>query len=377
MISTIIHYSEIAIKGKNRTFFENKLIDNIKKALNKDLIKVYKRYGRIICDCKKYPDNLQHIPGITFFSETIKSKPDLAQIKKDSLNLLKTKNFQTFKVIAKRSNKDFKTNSSQINNILGEHILTKLNKKVDVKNPDLKLYIEVCEKEVFIYTEKQKGIDGLPTTSSGKLISSLSGGIDSPVASFLMMKRGCKIIFVHFHNQTQQGVLTKIKDLVKELTKFQLSSKLYIVPFSKIQKQITINTPAKYRMIIYRIFMMKIINQIAKREKAKGIITGDSLGQVASQTIENINCIYNFSELPIFSPLIGTNKQEIIDLSKKIGTYDHSILPYPDCCSFMIAQHPETKADLKKIEGLEKNIENKESLIKEAISEAKVLKFSI
>jgi len=207
-----------------------------------------------------------------------------------------------------------------------------------------------------------------------KLICSLSGGIDSPVSSFLMMKCGCKIVFVHILNRTQTGeaVLSKIDKLVKQLSKTQPKSKLYIVPFENIQKQLIMNVPSKLRMIVYRRFMLRIINSIAKREKAQGIVTGDSLGQVASQTLDNLNCIYAASKLPVLSPLIGMDKVEIINIAKKIGTYDHSIIPYPDCCSFMLGKYPETRAEPGEIERIESFIENQEKLIEESVSNAEV-----
>jgi thiamine biosynthesis protein ThiI len=188
------------------------------------------------------------------------------------------------------------------------------------------------------------------------------------------MKRGCRVIFVHIQNNTltNNKLEEKIKNLVKKLTRVQASCKLYIVPFSNLQKELILSVSAEYRMIIYRIFMTKILNKIAIKEKAKGIITGDSIGQVASQTIENINCIYNFAKLPIFSPLIALNKNQIIDIAKKIGTYNLSIQPYPDCCSFMIAKHPQTKAKLEDVNKILENIKNKEELIKESINKSKI-----
>ncbi len=391
MENLVIHYSEIGIKGKNRDFFEKKLMDNLRKSLGNKVKRVYKRYGRIICELnektnkndvgntnqEKIKEILELFPGVSSFSFATQVKLDIKNIEEKALGLLKEEEFKTFLIETKRSNKQFPLKSPEINKQIGAYLEENLKKEVDFKNPDIKLYIEIGEKEVFIYTEKHKGIGGLPTGTSGKMISSLSGGIDSPVASFLLMKRGCKVVFVHIHNQNQtsEAVLTKLENLVKQLTKFQLDSKLYVVPFEKIQKEIILKVPSKSRMIIYRRFMTRIINEIAKKEKAKGIITGDSVGQVASQTLENINCIYKVSGLPILSPLIGMNKEEIVTIAKKIGTYEISIVPYPDCCSFMIAQHPETKGKLSEIEKIEENIENSEELIGESVDGAIVKKF--
>ena len=357
----IIHYSEIATKGGNRPFFEQKLVKSLKLSLDQYITKVYKRYGRIVADLKPKQDFkkisaiLSTLPGIAYFSFGASSKLDIEDIKKLALKLAEKEEFDSFKISARRSNKDFKINSDQINIDAGALIANTLNKKVKMKNPDVEVHIDVCEKEAFVYCQKNKGVGGLPIGSGGKLVCSLSGGIDSPVSAFMMMKRGCKIVFVHFFNKTQSSspVKSKIENLVKQLTKIQLSSKLYIVPFDEIQKEIIKNVPSESRMIIYRRFMMKILNIIAENEHAKAVVTGDSLGQVASQTVENLQCIHAASTIPVFSPLIGLNKEEITTISKQIGTYELSIEPYPDCCSFMIAKHPETKGKKELIEKIE------------------------
>jgi len=381
----VIHYSEIATKGGNRPFFEEKLTSSLKDSLGSFVTKVYKRYGRIVADINPKADLesinsiLSTLPGVAFFSFALSSKLDIKELEKSALKLIEKEDFETFKVSARRSNKDFRLRSDQINIEVGSFIVDKLNKKVQMKNPDIEVHVDVCEKEAFVYCCKHPGIGGLPLGSGGKLVCSLSGGIDSPVAAFMMMKRGCRIIFVHFFNNTQasSSVKSKIRNLVQQLTRIQLNSKLYIVPFDEIQKEIIKGIPSESRMIIYRRFMMRILNEIAKREKSKAIVTGDSLGQVASQTVENLQCIYAASGIPVFSPLIGLNKEEIIILSKKIGTYELSIEPYPDCCSFMIAKHPETRANCEKIIVLEESIQEKDALIESAISKSELLKLNI
>jgi len=377
MATLLVHYSEIALKGENRNFFEKLLVSNLRKALGKNAGRVYRRYGRIVCDLNNEDIKLimEKVPGVASFSFAVRTGLDIEEMKKASLDALKNREFLTFGVAAKRSNKQFKKTSKQINEILGKHIIEKLGKNVDLDDPDARLYVEVCEKEAFVYCKKHPGIGGLPVGASSKLLCSLSGGIDSPVASYLMMKRGCKIVFVHIYNKTQvnEGLLSKIKSIVKQLTGFQLHSKLYIVPFEKIQKEIIMNVQSQLRMIIYRRFMLRIINHIAKKERIKGIVTGDSIGQVASQTVENLRCIHDASELPVFSPLIGMNKDETIKIARKIGTYELSTIPYPDCCSFMIAKHPATRAELNKIIEAENKIKNQEELIRESVEKANVI----
>jgi len=379
-MSIVIHFSEIILKGKNRPFFERILVNNIRASLDKNIVDIRKEAARIVCEVENEDVKvlLEKIPGIANFSFAIKSRLDINDFKEISLNILKNRTFASFKIETRRSNKGFMQSSTQINEQVGEYIVKNLNKVVKLKNPEITLNIEIGNKEAFLYVEKYQGIGGLPVGSSDSLICSLSGGLDSPVSSYMMMKRGCRIVFVHIYNPTQvnKGLLTKIKDIVKQLSTFQNNSKLYIVPFDKIQKEIMKTVPSKVRMIVYRRFMLKIMNKIAEKEKIRAIVTGDSLGQVASQTIPNLNVIYEASELPIFPPLIGMNKEEIINISRQIGTYDYSILAYPDCCSFMIAEHPEIKAELVEIKKVEANIQNQEDLIKEAFCNSEIFMLS-
>ncbi|OYT41817.1 MAG: tRNA 4-thiouridine(8) synthase ThiI [Candidatus Aenigmarchaeota archaeon ex4484_224] len=383
--SIVIHYGEIGIKGKNRDFFEKKLIENLRFALKKLVKKVYRRYGRIICDLPKKPkykkieEILKNFPGIEYFAFSIKTELSLEKIKKVSLKLLKKQKFESFKVESKRSYKEFPLNSLELNKILGEYIIKKLKKKVDVKNPEIILFVEICEKESFLYTKKIKGIGGLPTSTSGKIISLLSGGIDSPVASFLLMKRGAQIIFVHFYNPNfnKPKDLKKIEKIVKKLTKFQLRSKLYLIPVEKIQKELVKKIPQAYRMILFRRFIIQIANQIAKKENAKALVTGDSLAQVASQTLENIYSIHSSSIFPILTPLIGLNKQEIIEIAKKIGTYEISIIPYKEVCPIISSSHPITKSKIEDVINLENKIDKKEKLIEDCLKRTKIKFFEI
>ncbi len=375
----IIHYDEIILKGGNRPFFERALSANIKEFLSGvEYGKISKEGGRLIVDINKINfegeqalvrlrnlrEILKNIPGISNFSFASMEENDMDKIFKNTLWLLneneKIKEYKTFKINARRSDKSFALKSPEINSKVGEYIFENTRLKVNVHNPDLEIVIDIGDKKCFIYFEKIKAVGGLPVGTAGNLISLISGGIDSPVASFMMNKRGAKNIFVHFKNKTISGSVDgrdKIESLVKELGKFQGRSKLYIVPFEEFQKEIIAKIPAKNRMIIYRRMMFRLAGMIAKKENAKGFVTGDSLSQVASQTIDNITAIYNAANLPIFPPLIGMNKQEIIDIASRIGTYEISILPYQDCCSFLIAKHPETKAKLEEIINQEKNLE--------------------
>ncbi|MCD6331223.1 MAG: tRNA 4-thiouridine(8) synthase ThiI [Thermoplasmata archaeon] len=356
----LIHYGEIGIKGKNRVVFENCLIRNISKALGNYAKKISKEYGRIIVfeenGKEEIKKRLEKIPGIENFSFVHETKLDIEEIKRKALEIAKGKKFTTFKISTKRANKDFPYSSMQVNEIVGEEIRKKLNKKVDLENAELTIFIEIGNKNAYIYTEKYEGVGGLPVGTEGKVISLLSGGIDSPVASWLMMKRGCKVIFAHFYNEKLVAKPSKAEEIVKKLNECQLESIAYYIPFADLQYEIIKEVPAKYRMIVYRRFMAKIANELARIEKAKAIVTGDSLGQVASQTLENLLCIYDASSLPVLSPLIGFDKKEIVEMAKKIGTYEISIKPYEDCCTFMVAKHPATKAKLEEIKEMESRV---------------------
>ena len=399
----IIHYDEITLKGKNRPFFERALARNIEEMLEGiNCRKIHRELGKFVIDINERAETeklhnssqfsterlqrgesekiikiLKNIPGISNFMFAVSCEKDLEKIKKKTIEFVKLcesgrsgrfepllkpekeREYKTFKIEARRADKKFELKSPEINYKVGEYVLENTEFKVDVHNPDLEIVVDIGSKNCFIYSERIKGVGGLPVGTAGKLISLISGGIDSPVASFMMMRRGAKIVFVHFKNKTVASGAgsNKIEKLVETLSRFQGRSKLYIVPFEEFQKEIIAKIPSKNRMIIYRRVMFRLSEIIAKKENAKGLITGDSLSQVASQTIDNINVIYKAANLPIFPPLIGINKQETIDLAKQIDTYETSIIPYQDCCSFLIAKHPETRAKLDEIIEQEENLE--------------------
>lgn len=376
----VVHYSDIGTKGGNRTFFEKKLISNLKKGINEKFT-VFRRYGRIVLKLDKNSnvfkilDRLAFFPGVSSYALSERTDLDFRKIQEKVGMMLHKMDFNTFRITARRSNKNFKLRSREINIKLGDLVRQKFQKTVRLKKSDLNLFIDIGEKDVFIYHKKYSGIGGLPVGSSGKAVVLLSGGIDSPVAAFLAAKRGLGIVLIHILNKTMSGArqgTDKIVKISRKLAKIQGKTKLFIIPFSQIQKAIIASVPAESRMIIYRRFMMKIAEMIAQKEDAGGIITGDSLGQVASQTIENLGCIYEGLKLPVLPPLIGMNKEEITSIAKRIGTYEFSIIPYPDCCSFMLAKHPETKGEIEKILKLESLIYNRDKLIKESVEKANV-----
>lgn len=382
----VCHYHEIALKGKNRKFFENKLVENIKKSLPRGSFEFVKRIsGRIIIKLndiglknkKKIENSLKNVFGIVNFSFTDVCEPKIKMIKKKALEMLKLKRFKTFRISAQRSDKKFPLTSQQVNEKIGAFIVKNLKKDVKLDKPGINCFIEITEKQAFLYTKKINGPGGLPVGTGGRAAVLLSGGIDSPVAAYLIIKRGVTVSFVHFHAHpyTDKASIEKVKSIIKILNKFQFNSRLYLVAFADIQKKILLKTFSKLRVILYRRFMLRIAEEIAKKEKALALVTGDSIGQVASQTLSNIYVIGKSTSLPVLRPLIGFDKEEIINLAKKIKTFNISILPHQDCCARFLPRHPETKADLREVKLEEKKLDIKE-LVKDALKATKLLRIS-
>ena len=383
----VCHYAEIGIKGKNRKFFEEKLVNNIKAALNIQIPGSWEFVKRIsgrilikLTDKNQQSDVLKNIFGIAYFAFAVSTKNEIEKIQETALTLVKNKKFKTFRVSAKRSNKKFSLSSQEINEKVGESVVNNLKKKVDLKNPEITIFIEITENNAFLYLEKIKGPGGLPANSSGKGILLLSGGIDSPVAAYFVQKRGVGTIYLHFHSYpfTSKNSIEKAKDLVKILNKFsptekQQKSKLILIPFAEIQKKIVSSRiDEKIRVVLYRRFMLRIAEKIAETEKASALITGESIGQVASQTLENIKVIEEAIKIPILRPLCGFDKEEIIAKAREIGTFETSIIPCDDTCSLFAPKSPKTKANLKIVKSSEKKLSVK-NLIAKAIRESEIV----
>jgi thiamine biosynthesis protein ThiI len=362
----VCHYGEIALKGKNRRFFEERLVSNIRKVVPEG--KVSSPRGRIVVLTEKEntEKKIKKIPGINylFVAEVVSSEKD--EIIKKAVSLMSRGIYETFRVTVKRSDKSFSTSSSDFASQIGAEVVKETGKKVDLSNPEKTCYVEITKKETYIYTEKIKGVGGLPIGTGGVAVSLLSGGIDSPVASFRMIKRGVKNIFVHFHAYptTTKQSQEKVERIVKILSGFQGESVLFLVPFDEIQKEVVLNTSDKTRILLYRRFMARIAEVIAKREEAKAIITGESLGQVASQTVENITVMEDALSLPVFRPLIGHSKEEIIKEAEELGSYQISILPEEDCCVRFLPKNPQTKGKIKEVEKEERKIDTEKMIDK-------------
>jgi thiamine biosynthesis protein ThiI len=361
MSKILIHYHEIALKKGNRRFFVDRLRENIHAAFKgSGEVNIEKLPGRLLLRLERQRGAvsiLEKIPGIANFLPVWESD-DLEALKAQLPSKLQGKRFKTFKVSTQRGDKGFPLTSEGVNRDIGAFVQEESGGAVDLDKPEFVIFIEIASGRIFWGFEKIQGIGGLPVGSSGKAIVLLSGGIDSPVASFMMMRRGCRLTFVHFHAfpYLDRSSQEKAKELVALLNQHQSGSKLYFVSFGDIQKEIVLKSPEAYRVIIYRRLMMRISEKVALKEGAGALVTGESLGQVASQTMENISVINEAVNLPIFRPLIGMNKQEVVDRAKDIGTYDISIRPDQDCCQLFTPQHPATRSDIRAVEKIEAEI---------------------
>jgi len=382
----LLRCGEIMLKGLNRPFFENKLIDNIRKAI-KDFgnARIRKSQGRIYIEPLDSTFNFQKalravtkVFAIVSVSPVWKVESDFDVIKESAetmvKELLKDKPCKTFKVETKRGNKSFPLNSPEISSNLGAHLLkTVPGITVDVHNPDFTVFVEV-RTHTYIYSEIIPAYGGLPVGTNGKAMLLISGGIDSPVAGWMMAKRGVELEAVHFHSYpyTSERAKEKVIELVRLLTAFAGNIKLHIVPFTDIQLEINDKCPHDEGTIIMRRFMMKIAEKIANNNGALALITGESMGQVASQTIQSLAVTNEAFSLPVFRPLIGLDKNDVVKIARDIDTYETSILPYEDCCTVFVAKHPKTRPVLSHIKQSESRLET-EKLIEKAIENTEVI----
>ena len=380
--SFLIKYAEIGIKGKNRYLFENALVQQIKYACRRceGEFEVRKAEGRIYVDAltdfdyDETVDNLKTVFGISGICPMIQLEDnDFDVICKTVIdyfdNEYPDKN-KTFKVFARRSRKSYPKDSMQLNADIGEVLLNAFPElKVDVHDPDICLYVEIREK-VYIYSQIIPGPGGMPVGTNGKAMLLLSGGIDSPVAGYMISKRGVKIDAVYFHAPpyTSDRAKQKVVDLAKQVAKYSGPIYLHVINFTDIQLAIYEKCPHDELTIIMRRYMMRIAQTIAEETECLGLITGESIGQVASQTMHSLACTNEVCTMPVYRPCIGMDKQEIIDISEKIGTYETSILPFEDCCTIFVAKHPVTKPNLSIIKRHEHNLDDViDGLVKTAL----------
>ena len=350
----VIHYHEISLKGRNRDFFEDTLGRNLKRALRgTGYDRIRRGFGRITVDFKaanRLADAVERaskVFGIANIGVGRRVAQDIHEIGAVALELMEAAPFKSFAVRARRSHSTFAMKSSEINEIIGQRIKDATGAPVRLKEPDATVYIEVFGNTALVYRRRIRGLGGLPVGTSGRMIALLSGGIDSPVASWRMALRGAEVEFLHFHGRpyTDPSSIRQVEELLDVLVRYQLRGLLHLVPLGDAQKEIVLHSPANLRVVLYRRTMMRIAAALATQREAQALITGDSLGQVASQTVENINTVSgSIPGVQVFRPLIGMDKMEIIKTAQAIGTFDISTRKYQDCCVLFEPRSPITRA---------------------------------
>ncbi|EGT5044789.1 tRNA 4-thiouridine(8) synthase ThiI [Clostridioides difficile] len=380
----IVKYGEIGVKGKNRYIFENRLIRNIRNMLKPiGRFNVYKEYGRIYVDLEDYNyeeviEEVRKVFGIVGVCPGVRAKKDYDTLKEIALKMLEEKieaGYKTFKVESRRGDKSFGLTSQEMSMDIGGYLLSKVGDRinVDVRNPEVKIKCEYREFHTMVYSDTIPGYGGLPLGTNGRAMSLLSGGIDSPVATWMVAKRGMEVEAVHFHSYpfTSERSQEKVKDLAKILAKYCGRVRLHKVNILEIQKAIGENCNEEEATILSRRFMMRIAQRLSEKRHCDALITGESIGQVASQTIQGLTCTNAVVDLPVFRPLIAMDKSDIVDIAKKIGTFETSIVPEEDCCSVFSPRKPVTKPRLEKIEKSETALDI-EKLIQDAIDKIEV-----
>jgi thiamine biosynthesis protein ThiI len=352
-LCAVVHYHEISLKRGNRPLFLRHLQQNLLRAMS-DLgpLRVVQLSGRIMLDLGGHPDpdqvrdRLARVSGVANFALAERLPSSLDAMKAGVERALAGKTFGSFRITARRAFKTFPLSSVELNRALGAHVLAcRPDARVDLLRPDVNVHVEVLPAETFVYSDRRQGTGGLPVGASGTVAALLSGGIDSPVAAWRMMKRGCRVAFVHFHSVPYLPDVSrdKARSLVACLTRWQYFSRLFLVPFGDIQREVVLSVPGEARVVVYRRLMVRIAERLAHRAGAAALVTGDSLGQVASQTLGNLARIDEVAGMPILRPLIGMDKIEITEQARALGTFEISIEPDADCCTLFVPRHPGTR----------------------------------
>ena len=386
MRCVLVHYHELALKGRNRPYFEGRLVRHL-RALLKDLgiTQVDSLPGRIriilpeTVDWEAVRARVARTFGISNFLLARSVPLDLTgpwplqPLKEAVGQAVGDMAFRTFRVSVKRGDKRIPFTSMDVEREVGAYVCQSTGKRVNLSEPDLNIRIETLYRDAYYSVQREPGPGGLPTGISGKVACLISGGIDSPIAAFRMMQRGCKAVFVHFHGRpyVTRASEEKVREIVARLTEYQLYSRLYQVPFGEIQREVVLGAPAAFRVILYRRLMFRIAEELARQEHCWALVTGDSLGQVASQTPQNLSVVEEAAQLPVLRPLIGMDKTEITTQAQSIGTFETSIEPDQDCCRLFVPAHPSTRANLEQIQKIERGLDIL-SLVKQGVARAEV-----
>ncbi len=381
MNSVVVHYQEIALKGRNRPWFIGRLASNLRVVTaDVGVTAVRVLMGRIelvldpTADWDEVKARIERTFGIANFSRAGRVALDIDQIAEAILQELGDLEVESFRVSARRADKRFPLTSPEIEREVGGLIRQAKGWRVDLSRPALTIRIETLTNEAFYLLGKESGPGGLPTGVSGRVTCLLSGGIDSPVAAYRMMKRGCRVQLVHFHSYpiTSRASQEKVREIAGLLTRHQLSSRLHLVAFGEVQQRVVLSVPERLRVVIYRRLMVRIAERLARGWGARMLVTGEVIGQVASQTLENMVTIDAASNLPVLRPLVGMDKDEITTEAQRIGTYPISIIPDEDCCQLFTPRHPATKSHVGEAEAAERELDV-EALVAEAVTAAELV----
>jgi thiamine biosynthesis protein ThiI len=358
----LVHYHELTLKKGNRAYFVRRLIKNLQRGLAGTGVGAITQTGaRFLIDLPDRADEgevrarLARTFGIANFAVAQSVPLDMDALGQSVTELVKARSFASFRISAKRSNKAFARSSNQINIELGTLVRNLTGARVDLERADLTIYVEVLDTTCLLYVERMAGPGGLPSGVSGRVVCLTSGGLDSPVAAYRMMKRGAYVVFVHFHSHplVSRASSDKAKELAEWLTRYQYASRLFLVPFGEVQREVVLAVPAPLRVIVYRRLMVRIAEAIARSVRAHALATGEALGQVASQTLSNMATVDAAATMPILRPLVGMDKEEIVHQAQAIGTYEISIQPDEDCCSLFTPKHPATASTIRELEAAE------------------------
>ena len=361
----IVKTHELALKGKNRPWFLRRLTENLRRATEgAGVSRVWQAQlmiGLSLEDDSAWPevkDRVRDCFGVAKFFLAREFPQNLDLVREALPGLLEGREFHSFRIETNRADKRFPLTSPEVNRQLGKYVEESSGARVDLSDPELTIYLDIQTRGILLYFDETRAHGGLPVGSSGRVAVMLSGGIDSPVAAWHMMKRGCPATYVHFHSYplVDRSSIEKASELVQHLAKYQRKSELILAPLAEIQKRIIVETPPAYRVLLYRRFMVRITEILARRSGAKALVTGESCGQVSSQTLENIAVVDDVAGMPVLRPLIGMNKEEIVGMARDIGTFPISIQPDQDCCSLFVPRHPETRARLETLERLEQGL---------------------
>jgi tRNA uracil 4-sulfurtransferase len=381
--SVIVHYQEIALKGKNRPWFVARLVRNLRQAVSDlDVEAVKVLMGRIeivLGPSAEWPvvrDRLSRVFGVGNFAKAGRAPLDVDRVAAEVLRDLGDHDVETFRVSARRADKRFPLTSPEIEREVGGRIRQARGWTVNLGRPQLTVHVEALTNEAFYYFGKERGPGGLPVGASGRFACLLSGGIDSPVAAWRMMRRGCRVLFVHFHSYPvlSRASQDKVRELATLLTQYQYGSQLFLVPFAELQQQVILTVAPPLRVVLYRRLMMRIAEAIALRHRARALVTGEVVGQVASQTLENLSRINEVVSLPVLRPLIGMDKEEITAEAERLGTYPISIIPDQDCCTLFTPKHPATRARRAEVEHAE-SLLPVEEMVGKAVAQAAAEEF--